>query len=590
MKTDKTWLDGPEFAGLASIDRTVGSRLLKAAYEEGKRWRGTTLEVRKVPGRGRSGFRYQVAAHSLPENLFQEYSRRKAAAVLSQGATESNTDGDVVTESTVSQSHASAVPAIQDPGAKQKEKSLAQFNQLSPYKQRRAWAVFDVLQACDKYIQANNLARCRGEEVFANEFSRGRIDVSDRAREFVKELKVRTLRNWFAAEREHGLYGLADNRGARKGKSKLDAYPKIQEDIIGQLLDKTILRPGLVYDYVRAKYPDLAKNFSCKTIERFMKSWRKENEQLYLNVTHPDRWKNECKVAVGSQSEYITALNQLWSLDDTRADILLNDGRYSMIFLIDIYSRRAMTYVIKNANAVAVGTLIWRAIHEYGAPQMILIDNGKAYRNAHIEGAMRSLDIETDICLPYASEMKPHIERVQRTFLHNLLEVLPGFTGHNVTDRKRIEGQYSFDQRSSDPHKTFKVAMSAAELQDFANRWCEDRYQHKPHSELPINPDTQKNFTPFQMAVAWREPVRHIEERALDILLLMKGEERAVGKKGIQLERSRYWDHALIPYIGQRVIVRPDPGASRRTGGAWICLTPRGKSPARAPRRPPTPP
>ncbi|GEM_PF-6597797 len=557
METDE-WLDVPEFLEVADIDRSVASRILRAAHEDDKPWRGTILKVRKAPGRGRGGFKYQVAARSLPENLFQEYCRRKIAAVPSRVVVENNADGNVVTESTDNQSHPPAVAAIHDSDAKRKEKALARFNQLSPYKQLRAWAVFDVLQACDKYIQANNLARCRGEEIFANEFSRSRIDVSDRARKFVKGLKARTLRNWFAAEREHGLYGLADNRGALKGKSKLDACPKIKEDIIGLLLDKTILRPGLVYDYVKAKYPDIAKNFSCKTVERFMVRWRKENDQVYSCLTHPDRWKSEYKTAIGSQSEAITALNQLWSLDDTRTDILLTDGRYSAISLVDIYSRRKKMLIVRSVDAIEVGRLLRSAMLAWGAPQEILIDNGKAYSNAHIDGALSSLEIKVNTCNPYASEEKGIVERGQGPF-GQMLELCPGFIGHNVADRKRIEAKRSFAQRSSDPNKTFEVKMSAAELQEFANQWCEYRHQHKSHAGLPINPETGKNFTPFEIATAWRGQVRKIDERALDILLLMRSEMRSVTKKGIHINRARYWHPDLVPHIGKQVIVRIDP-------------------------------
>ena len=558
METDKNWLDGPEFSELAGLDRSVASRQLKAAYEEGKPWRRATLEVRKMPGRGRGGFKYQVAARSLPENLFQEYCCRKVAAVPPQGAIECDAAGDVATEPTLNQSCPSVVIATQESDAQRKDRATAQFNQLPPHKQERAWARFDVLQECDRYIRANNLARCRGEEVFANEYSRGRVEVSERAREFVQGVKVRTLRNWIAAEREYGLFGLADNRGAQKGKSKLDANPQVQEFIVGLILEKTILRPKFVYEAIQAKFPEAAKQFSEKTVTRFMARWMKENAQIYCRLTHPDRWKSEYKTAIGSQSEAISALNQLWSLDDTRADLLLTDGRYSAIFLIDIYSRRVKIRIAKNADAIGVGTLLRSAMLAWGTPQAILIDNGKPYSNAHINGALSSFEIKLRTCTPYASEEKGIVERVQGTF-GKMLEMCPGFIGHSVADRKRIEAKRSFAQRSSDPHETFEVKISAIELQEFANRWCEDRYQHTPHSGLPINPDTRQHFTPFEMATTWRGQVRKIDARALDILLLMKGESRSVSKKGIQSDRARYWHPDLVRYIGKQVIVRLDP-------------------------------
>jgi hypothetical protein len=229
-----------------------------------------------------------------------------------------------------------------------------------------------------------------------------------------------------------------------------------------------------------------------------------------------------------------------------------------MVFLIDIYSRRVKIRIARSVDAIEVGMLLRSAMLAWGAPQSILIDNGKPYSNAHINGALSSFEIQIRTCTPYASEEKGIVERVQGTF-SKILEMCPGFIGHSVADRKRIEAKRSFAQRSSDPHETFEVKISATELQEFADRWCEDRYQRMPHSGLPINPDTRQHFTPFERATAWRGQVRKIDERALDILLLMKGESRSVTKKGIHIDRARYWHPDLVPHIGNQVIVRIDP-------------------------------
>lgn len=61
------WISTNEFADAANISRQAAHAALKSA-----RWRGFTLKVRKVQGRGgRSGLRYEVALSSLPE-AFQD--------------------------------------------------------------------------------------------------------------------------------------------------------------------------------------------------------------------------------------------------------------------------------------------------------------------------------------------------------------------------------------------------------------------------------------------------------------------------------------------------------------------------------------
>ncbi len=510
--------------------------------------------------------RFEVAVSSLPANLQHPILGRLNAANSAAKDHEHNQAGqEALPPEAVGDPECNGhtgtqeSPPTVDARIKQKETNLATYAQLPERKRRRAEARLSVLNICDDFIRKNDLTRSKGEELFALEYSRGRIEVAHEMRHYIQHLSVRTLRAWFAAEREHGMLGLADDFGNRKGLCKLDAHPEIVKDIIGLILTKTVVRPGLVFEYLSTKYPGKTKTFSPKTVERFIARWRKENDQIYAKLTDPDRWKNQYKVAFGSQSEAVTVLNALWSLDDTKADILCADGRHSAVFLIDIYSRRIKILITKTVNAVTVGTLLRSGIIAWGAPQAILVDNGKVYCNTHIDGAMRSLEIKKLECTPYASEEKGIVERVQGTFQRDLLELLPGFVGHNVADRKRIEAKRAFGQRTGDPVETFEVRMTGAELQAFANDWCESRYQHKPHTGLPINPRTGEHFTPWERARSWHEPVRSVDERALDVLLLMVGETRTVTKKGIVLDRARYIHAELVPHIGRQVIVRPDP-------------------------------
>lgn len=564
--TMERWLGATEFALLAGVNRSVGSRILRAAYD-GKFWRGVALTVRKKPGRGPRGLRLEVAASSLPTNLLQDLdNRRDTADTIPSGHNHGVIDQHAETCSTVNSEDTEQQPSpskdvyLTETRLKRKEANLEKYAHLPQDKRRRAEARFHITQACNDFILQHSLSRHKGLELFVQEYLQGRFEVPREVREVVKsKLRARTLRRWIASEREHGLIGLVDDFGNKKGHGKLDAFPVVQELIIGMILNKTIIRSKIVYESIQTKYPDAARHFGAKTVERFITQWRKKHDQLYAKLTDPDRWKNQYKVAFGSQSESTTILNQLWSLDDTKADLLCTDGRYSAIFVIDIYSRRTKILIVKTADAVAVGTLFRSAILAWGAPQAILIDNGRVYCNVHIDGVLRSLEIEKLVCTPYASEEKGIVERVQGTFQRGLLELLPGFVGHNVYDRKRIEAKRAFGQRAGDPTETPGLRITGEKLQEFANYWCEKRYQHTPQSGLPINPDTKKHFTPFEMATAWRGSVRRVEERTLDVLLLMTGETRVVGKKGIQLDRARYIHADLVTFIGKQVMVHVDP-------------------------------
>jgi hypothetical protein len=65
-----TWVDVATIANAAGITRRKARKALSRAYGDTSTWRGATLVVREVHGRGgRSGISYQVLASSLPPEL-----------------------------------------------------------------------------------------------------------------------------------------------------------------------------------------------------------------------------------------------------------------------------------------------------------------------------------------------------------------------------------------------------------------------------------------------------------------------------------------------------------------------------------------
>ncbi len=80
-------------------------------------------------------------------------------------------------------------------------------------------------------------------------------------------------------------------------------------------------------------------------------------------------------------------------------------------------------------------------------PQIIKTDNGADYVSKHISRIMAGLSIEQIKCPPFTPEAKPHVEGVLGTFSRDMLELLPGYIGHNVAQRKDIEDRKSFAER-----------------------------------------------------------------------------------------------------------------------------------------------
>ena len=411
---------------------------------------------------------------------------------------------------------------------------------------------------------------------FADQVNQGEIPIPEFVAPYlpvrggVRHLVADTLKRWHYAYYEGGIWALTDGYGNRKGKNKIEADPRLRDVVLGLLVKYPHIRPRRVQEYLKAKHPELACP-SERTIARYLARWKQENRQLWAFISHPDQFKNVYLPAPGSHFGEIERLNQLWELDSTPGDWLLTDGRHIVVGAVDLYSRRLKLFVAKTSSGHAVGQLLRRAILDWGVPEAVRTDNGKDYVSDYVTALLRDLNIQHQICLPFASEQKGTIERHFRTMAHGVLELLPGFCGHNVAERKRIEARKSFAERVMTQGETIEVALTAAELQKILDDWCAHIYEHTPHQGLG-------GRTPREVARHYRGPVKRIEdERALDGLLMPVAGTRVIGKKGILFEGRHYMDRdgRIFAHIGEEVYLRRDENDIGRLAvfldGRFLC-------------------
>lgn len=380
-------------------------------------------------------------------------------------------------------------------------------------------------------------------------------------------LSARKLRRW----RDYKKKGdLKIKWGNRKGQSILDLAEDgaVKDTIIAFITKKTHATAGHVRDYLRAVYGEQIKvinpsgNVSLRplphvdTIGRWIGEWKKNNNGLYLNLTDPDGYKNKYQAAFGRADAMVNGLNDVWEIDASPADVMLKDGRHNIYAVIDVYSRRAMYYVTKTPRTEATLLLLRRAIIAWGVPSVLKTDNGSDFTSHRFQNALHALGIEQKTCAPYTPEGKGIVERVIKTLQHDLMPMLPGFIGHNVADRKKIENTKSFSKRLGENEaEKFDVDLTAAELQDLIDRWAMDRYGERVHKTIKETPNAR--------ARGWVGSVAKIEnERALDILLapIAGGRGyRQVNKSGVRVEGTEFASPTLALYIGKTVFVRCHP-------------------------------
>lgn len=434
-----------------------------------------------------------------------------------------------------------------------------------------------ILALFDRFRTTSGLSLMKAEQPFLKFYAaEGRSGTSDYVPGWVYDIypdfSVQTLRRWRALKKtDSGFADLSPKYGSRKGTGLLSMANggEVATFIVALITKQLHMSGGHVRDLVRSRFgtrlhvtcsrtgQPLEKALpNIRTFERFVFDWKKENGDLYLKLTDPDGYKNRHHIAFGKADAGIDRLNQIWEIDASPVDALCVDGRYSLYAVIDVFSRRTLVLVTKTPRTEASLLLIRRAIMEWGVPDTIKTDQGSDFTSKRFQVALMALGIEHAPVPPFSPEKKPFVERVIQTIQHDLMPVLPGFIGHSVADRKKIETTKAFSVRLGESDKAaFAIQMSSEDLQGHVDHWARAKYAHTRHSTL--------GMSPFEKASSWQGAIRKIENpRALDLLLapIASGDGyRTVTKKGIRVESAEFIAPELGIYIGKKLMVRHDP-------------------------------
>jgi transposase InsO family protein len=427
-----------------------------------------------------------------------------------------------------------------------------------------------ILAAVDRFAAAAGISRKRAEALFCAAYETRTAEVAPWVRAAVRSLTPRTLARWRAAQAAGATHRLAVDRGAaRRGQGVLEiaGNGKVKVFCIALLARNPLLAAPDVLKAVAGEFGDtldivdvdtgevVAEPIpSLRTFQAALKAWKTTHEVELTALTDPDGYRNKYALSGRGAMSHVRRVNQLWMIDASPLDMMCVDGRHSIYIAIDIYSRRIMIYVTRTPRSEAVGLLLRRCILEWGVPEAVKTDNGSDFVARYSQRVIASLGIERITSNAFQPQEKGHIERAIGTVQRSFVRLLPGFIGHSVADRKKIEARKSFAQRlGQDLKEALSVELTAADVQRYADEWVRLDYARKPHGGL-------KGATPAEVAAASTAPTRQVDMRALDMLLAPvadRGGIRTVTKYGIRVALHDY----LAPFlkVGTDVLVRMDP-------------------------------
>ncbi|CDP54035.1 Transposase and inactivated derivative [Devosia sp. DBB001] len=420
-----------------------------------------------------------------------------------------------------------------------------------------------ILAAFEQFSRGARLGHKACLQVFSDKYNMRSLAIEGWIVDVVPKISKRSLERWQGAKRAGTFDQLAVDRGkARKGKGVFDLAEggRLKAFVLALIIEQ----PHFSADHIRTLCKDefgaTVAIGDCqqdlppaRTFQHAIKRLKEDNRVLIMKATNPDRYRSAMRPRGTGMMRHIRIGGQLWMIDASPVDALCVDGRHSIYIAIDVATRRIVILVSRTPRASAVGLMIRKATLKWGVPQQIKTDNGSDFVAEQTKRLFRHLDIEALVSQKYTPTEKAHVERVIKTFQHQVGPLLPGFIGHNVADRKAIEERKAFAARlGTTDAEAFGVQLTAAELQQRIDDWVEFAYEQAEHSALGISP--------AMAAASSTSRPRMVNERALDALLMtVPGKDglRTVTAQGIRLDGYHYGVMGLLP--GEQVMVRQDP-------------------------------
>ncbi|MCV9907166.1 DDE-type integrase/transposase/recombinase [Brucella sp. HL-2] len=436
---------------------------------------------------------------------------------------------------------------------------------LTDRAQRERDARLAVVAAFELFSKGLSISVQGAMFIFCDRYNIGMIQVDAWVKELLPRLSQRSVFRWRSLKAKGAKDDLAvDRSAARKGKGLLETANS--GEVRAFVLAWIAANPHLTADIIRGYCEDhfgaelIDRNGEMKpmpaerTFQLFISSLKTEEKVVLTKITDPDKFRSTMKLSGTGTLRHIDEPNALWMIDASPVDALCVDGRYSMYACIDIATRRLVITLSKTPRASAVALLLRKSILQMGAAQVIKTDNGSDFVAIATKRLFDNLDITADVSDAYSPEQKGHVERVIKTFQHEVCPQLPGYIGHSVADRKAIEGRKSFAQRlGADEHELFEVSLTAAQLQQHIDDWLEYVYNERSHGGL-------KGRSPNEVAAASVTAIRRVDERALDTLLMPvagKNGKRVMSKQGIKDNHMHYVSGSIM--VGTEVFCRRDP-------------------------------
>ncbi len=388
----------------------------------------------------------------------------------------------------------------------------------------------------------------------------------------------RSLRRWVQnyQNTDNDMYALV-RKSDPNGKTRKVSYFE-QNYLINLLLNPNKIKIGSAITILKgyARLGLCESPSDERTLRRFCEEWLRDNPAISGQARQGSKFVAEHIVKTIMRDSSLLKVGDVWVADGhSLAFDIINPQtgkaqRMTMIMVFDWASRYpvgaslALTEDSQHIQAAfRNGFLNWGAL-----PKFVYLDNGKAFKSklfhdkwethnleTELGGIFPRLKIEAAFAESYNAKAKV-IERFFKTFQDQFERFLSSFRGSCVADKPSTLMRNEKWARSLFESKP-PTLNEAMQMIDFYIRYM---YGEAPHSGL----DGKSPWEVFSQAPLPED--RKVIPSELNFMMLAM-EKKKIRSEGIRFNKLKYWDIALVDYVGKDVVIRYDYADAR-----WILV------------------
>lgn len=382
-----------------------------------------------------------------------------------------------------------------------------------------------------------------------------------------KQKSERTIRAWV----KNYEMSQFDYKALKKTpKTTMDKFATEQEKnyLLSLLLDTNRIKIGSAIRKLKqlARLNLIVSPTGERSLRRWCEEWKEQHLDQWNLLRQGNKYLKDCGMLSILRANSLS-VGDVWVADGHTLAFDIIDPktgkakRMTLILFFDWASRYPVGASIANTeDSEHIMLALRNGIMNWGAkPRFVYLDNGRAFKSKLFHEQWKEHDLEKELCgifprlgieaefaQAYNARAKV-VERFFKTFQEDFERFMDTFRGGSIADKPAHLMRNEKWIRDLKERKPLELDQ-AKQLMAF---YFQELYGKTPHYGLD-------NKTPLDVFKTAELPEdRKVEPSRLNFLML-KIQNRIVGKEGIRMSNAWFWHEKLVSLIGREVTLRYD--------------------------------